>query len=425
MHVVDVALGVGPARDREADEVHGRRGLGPVGVPPEHDGADLAAADPALVVEGDGQRLAGVVERRDVGEEGPGVEVDGVAADRPDDGHARLRQRLAEIGGAGDPVAQVVIVDHLAQALGDRLEVAAGEAAVGREALGEDEEIAALLGQAVVVHRQPAADVGEAVLLRAHGHAVGQRGDLAHDLGHAPVALAGLAGLDEPGVLGEAAGVEEEGHAVAVADRADPAQVLQAHRLAAAGVVGDRHEDGGDLRRAALGEERVEPVEVHVPLEGVLDLGVAPLLDDEVDGLGARELDVGPGRVEVGVVGDRLAGPADHGEEDLLGGASLVGGDDVAEREEVLDRLQEGVPRRGARVALVAVLDGRPLVAAHGAGAGVGEQVDEDVVGVEVEEVEAGLLDGEGTLGAGGDPDRLDGVDPERLDDRLPAFHGR
>ena len=93
MHVVDVALGVGPARDRQADEVHRRRRLGPVRVPPEHHRPDLAAADPALHVEGDGQRLARVLQRRDVRQERPRVEVDGVAADRPDDRHAGRRQR--------------------------------------------------------------------------------------------------------------------------------------------------------------------------------------------------------------------------------------------------------------------------------------------------------------------------------------------
>ena len=166
-HVVDVALGVGPAGDRQADQVHRGRGLGPVRVAPEHDRADLAAADPAHLVERDGQRLARVVERRDVRQEGPGVEVDGVTADRPDDRHPGRVERVAEVGGRADPVAQVVLVDDLAEALGDRLEVAAGQAAVGREALGQDEQVAAALGERVVVHRQPAADVRQPVLLGA------------------------------------------------------------------------------------------------------------------------------------------------------------------------------------------------------------------------------------------------------------------
>jgi hypothetical protein len=51
---------------------------------------------------------------------------------------------------------------------------------------------------------------------------------------------------------------------------------------------------------------------------------IATFRDDEVNGLGTGELDVRPRRVEVGVVRDRLAGPADDREEDLLGGPALV-----------------------------------------------------------------------------------------------------
>jgi hypothetical protein len=42
-----------------------------------------------------------------------------------------------------------VLVDDLLEPLGDRLEVAAGQAAVGREALGQDEQVAAARRQLV------------------------------------------------------------------------------------------------------------------------------------------------------------------------------------------------------------------------------------------------------------------------------------
>ena len=91
-------------------------------------------------------------------------------------------------------------------------------------------------------------------------------------------------------------------------------------------------------------EERLQRDDVHVALERVDRRRVVALLDDEVDRLGARELDVGPGRVEVGVVGNPLAGAADDREEDLLGGPTLVCRDDVLEREQRLDALEEGEP---------------------------------------------------------------------------------
>ena len=126
--------------------------------------------------------------------------------------------------------------------------------------------------------------------------------------GTAALGLARLAGLDEPGVLGEAAGVEEEGHAVAVADRADAAQVLEAHRLAAARVVGDRDEDDRDAsparaRRAA----RRARARSMLPLNGCSTSGWRPSSMTRSTASAPGELDVGAGRVEVGVVGDRLA----------------------------------------------------------------------------------------------------------------------
>ena len=53
----------------------------------------------------------------------------------------------------------------------------------------------------------------------------------------------------------------------------------------------------------------------------------------------------------------------------------------------------------------------------HGAGAGVGEQVDEDVVGGEEEEVVVGGFEELFALGAGGPADGLDALDAEWLDD--------
>ena len=226
-HVVDVALGVGAARDRETHQLHRRRLFAPVGVQAEHDRPDLAAADAADFVERDRQGLPRVRERVDVGEEPSGVEIDGMTADRLHDRHAAIGERVAEVGGRPDPVAEVVVLDRLAQPLGERVEVTTREAAVGREAFGQHEQGAALVGERVVVHRQPAADVAQRVLLGAHRHAVCERRDLAHDVAYLTVAVAGLTLVDEPGVLGEPARIEEQRHPVLVAQRAHAAQVLE------------------------------------------------------------------------------------------------------------------------------------------------------------------------------------------------------
>jgi hypothetical protein len=53
---------------------------------------------------------------------------------------------------------------------------------------------------------------------------------------------------------------------------------------------------------------------------------------------------------------------------------------------------------------------------------GVGEEIDDDVLGADAEEVVARRLEDAAALGHRGHPDRLDGLDAKRFDDR--AGHG-
>ena len=185
-------------------------------------------------------------------------------------GMPRRGQQGAEVLHLADAEAQVVLVQHLAQAARHGLEVAAGEAAVGGEPLDHDQPLLQRLQQLLVAAGQEAADVGQAVLLGAHGAAVGVAEDLAHDLGDRAVGLPRLALLDEPGVLGEAAGVDVEGDAELAAELGDGLDVGQRDRLAAAGVVGQgEHAERDVLARAPANSLR-SAVEVHVALEGVL-----------------------------------------------------------------------------------------------------------------------------------------------------------
>ena len=178
--------------------------------------------------------------------------------------------------------------------------------------------------------------------------------------GSIAVGLAGFAGLDEPGVLGEPAGVEEERLAVPVADGADGAEVLERDRLAAARVVRHGHEDDRHVARRARPAARSSASMSMLPLNGWSAAGSRPSAMTRSTRLGAGRLDVGPRRVEVGVVRDDLARPADDREQDLLGGAALVGRDDVAERPE-LRTASRNVNHDGEPgVRLVAVLDARP-----------------------------------------------------------------
>ena len=156
------------------------------------------------------------------GQNARGVDVDGVPAGRLDDRHAGRQQVLAQVLDAPQAVVQVVLVEHLDEALGHRLQVAAGQPAVGDEPFGQDQQVVGPLGERVVAHQQHAADVDQAVLLGADRRAVGQVEHLAGDLADRPILLARLALLDQVGVLGEPAGVEEQRDAVPLADARGP-----------------------------------------------------------------------------------------------------------------------------------------------------------------------------------------------------------
>ena len=89
------------------------------------------------------------------------------------------------------------------------------------------------------------------------------------------------------------------------------------------------------------------------------------------------------------LLGTYLPWPAEDGEEDPLGGASLVGGDDVLEAGQFADLVVEAVEASRAGVRLVAAHDARPLIGAHGRRAAVGQQVDQHVFGGHQEEIVA------------------------------------
>ena len=243
-------------------------------------------------------------------------------------------------------------------------------------------------------------------------------GDLADDVAHVPVAHAGLTLADEPRVLGEPAGVEEErerrGGRTPRGPRAGwpvetgcPPPELFVIVIITTGTSAARSASSASRATTSMS-----------PLNGCRTAGSRP--SGITRSTASAPLASTFARVVSKCVlfGTTLPGTPDRAEEDPLGGPSLVGGDHVLEREQLLDRVAEHEPRGRARVRLVTVLDGCPLVARHRAGPAVGEQVDEDVVGTQAEQVVARVDERSPALVLGGEPQRLDRVDPERLDDR-------
>jgi len=154
--IIDVALGIYATWHSQTDEIH-------LGGSCEHECSDFNGTDSAFEVEFSGEGDAGELIGWDVREEGASVYIDGVATGRLDDGDSASGDVVAEVGGGGDAVAEVILLEGLLNADGDGFEIASGESAVGWVAFGEDEEIFFLLGEDVVVGAEEPADVGHAV----------------------------------------------------------------------------------------------------------------------------------------------------------------------------------------------------------------------------------------------------------------------
>ena len=371
-----------------------------------------------MAVQGDDERLSRQLVTRQVRTEPTRVEIDGVPPRRFDNLDAGRQQLFAHVPGAADPVSQVVLVKHLAEALRHRLEVATGESAVGHVAFGQDDQLARASQELGVTEQQQTTRVHDAVLLGADGRTVRHVEHLPHDRADRTVVLPGLALLDEPGVLCEPAGVQEQRHPVPVADQPGGPEVLEAHRLPATRVARHRAHDQGHVG-ALGGQQGLEPPEVEIALERVAVSRVGRLRYRQVDRPRAAVLDVGPGRVEMRVARHGLPSAAQQLEEDALAGAPLVGRQRVLEPGDVTDGIAEPVEAGGAGVAFVGSHDPGPLLCTHRTRAAVGEQIDEHLIRIDLEQVEPGATQDLLALRWAGETDGLDDLDPERLDDGL------
>lgn len=208
---------------------------------------------------------------------------------------------------------------------------------------------------------------------------------------------------------------------MAIADGADGADVFERDGLTAAAVIGDGKHYDWNTFGANVFDERFELVEIDISFERVAAGWLSAFVDDEVYGFGAGVFDVGAGGVEVAVVGYDFSFAAYEFEEDAFAGAALVGGQYVFESCEFAELFFECVPAFCAGVGFVAAHDTGPLEAAHGAGSGVGEQVDEDVFGADEEDVVSGVIEDFLAFIGGRHSDWFNDLDTEGFDD---GFHG-
>ena len=220
-------------------------------------------------------------------------------------------------------------------------------------------------------------------------------------------------------VLGEPAGIEIEWNAGLSRDSAHFFYICHRYGLPARRVVRDRQHDQRDALRAVLGDELLERRCIHIALERERRVEVLGLEARQVDGLASAVLDIGPRRVEMGVVGhDRFL--VDHdAEQDVLGRPALVRRDDLRKAEDLFDRVPEPIPAAGAGVGLIAAHERRPRVGRHRARSRIRQKIDDDVFGSQQKSVVVRRPDQLAALLARGELYGLDHLDPVRLDDGL------
>ena len=359
-----------------------------------------------------------------MGEEAAGVHIDAVAAAGLHAGDALLLQTIAKVLDLVDAVLQVVVSGGLQQAHGQSLHVTAGLAAVGDEALVHDGLHVGVEVEVVVAGDDQAADVYQTVLLGAHGGGLTVGEHLPGDLADVLVGVAGLTGLDEPGVLSQAGRVDDHGDVVGLGELADGFDVGHGHGLAAVVVAGDGDNDHGDGVGAVLVQDLLHLVQINVALEVLGGAGgIQAGVDDTVHGDGAQDLGVAVEGIEMHVAYGVLAGLGVVLGHDEVGAAALMGGLHIGHAEHLLGGGLQLVEALAAGVALVTQHHGGPLLGAHGGGAGVGEAVHIHVLCLQAESVVLGLLQGLGAVGAGSLFDGLHNLNAEGLCMLKIAFH--
>src|SRR5581483_11417901 len=157
--VVEVLPGVHAPRDRQADELEAVVRLVSVLT---GDDPPLHRADAAGEVERGGERLSRILDLREMRQEALRVEEDRVGADGDDDRDPALLQDVPEICALPDVVADERLVGRLADPLRERLHVVAGEPAVVRKALVDDDQLARALAESVVIRAITSGSVSSA-----------------------------------------------------------------------------------------------------------------------------------------------------------------------------------------------------------------------------------------------------------------------
>jgi len=308
--VIQVAAGVDAPGDGEAQQLVGgiHRLAGGGVIVTKHQAANLHGAHAAFDIQHVRQGSARELRWRDVRQGHPGVHIHRVPARRFINSHASRLKDIPEVAGVALAVIEVIRVDPFVHSLGNGFKITPGKPAVGDKALMDDQFLGDPELQFLIPQPDETADIDDGVLLGAHGAAVSIGEHLPDDFRDGLFRIVLISLLDEPGILGKAAGVDEKGDAVFVINLPGLANVVHGDGLTGGRIVGDGDHPQGDILRADFIDESFQPFEVHIPLERQVDSGIFCLRDDEVHRVGTDLGDICLSGVKVAVVGDVLPG---------------------------------------------------------------------------------------------------------------------
>ena len=139
----------------------------------------------------------------------------------------------------------------------------------------------------------------------------------------------------------------------------------------------------------------------------MLELGVFCFVDGAVNGKGLAALYMPLGSVEMGIARNNIPLLHQSAEKHIFGSTPLVGRNHYGETCDSFNRILHIEKRSRTGIAFIAGHHSRPLAVAHGTRARIGQQVDINLLGRELENIVMGRLNPLLTLLSGALTDRL------------------
>ena len=350
-----------------------------------------------------------------------------MAAGRILNRNAAFAQAFAEVFHLIDAISEVILVGSFFQADSQRLHIASRQAAVGDKAFHRHAADAHFVEEIfVIAEAAQAANIHHRVFLGGHGQHIAVLVHLKNNLFHRFIGVALFALFNKPGVFAEAGGVDHHRNIILTRNLIHLAHIRQRYRLAAGAVTGDGGNNRRHVFRAVFGDGRFQQINIKVAFPVVPRGGVEGFRRHHVNGFRAVELHVRGGGIEVEVGNKhrmrRLAASNQAREQNLLRAAPLVGGNGIGIADNLFDLFAQMLIVTRPGVGFVAHHQPGPLMVAHRAGAGVGQQVDIHVLAIEQKRVIARLFQRFDAIVKSGHTNVFDHFNAERLRDTFHLF---